>query len=107
MRSTRRAQLKKSVRTQLAGKPTTLTLITRIVEAAFTGGMLLILAFGGAIVTFLYYNHFTTDYLVVLLLGTVIVSAFYRGCLAWQHDLNEYRRYKSKMRHTQRMKESH
>ena len=107
MRSTRRAQLKKSVRTQLAGKPTTLTLITRIVEAAFTGGMLLILAFGGAIVTFLYYNHFTTDYLVVLLIGTVIVSAFYRGCLAWQHDLNEYRRYKSKMRHTQRMKESH
>lgn len=107
MRSTRRAQLKKSVRTQLAGKPTTLTLITRIVEAAFTSGMLLILAFGGAIVTFLYYNHFTTDYLVVLLIGTVIVSAFYRGCLAWQHDLNEYRRYKSKMRHTQRMKESH
>ena len=107
MRSKRRAQPKKSVRTQLAGKPTTLTLITRIVEAAFTGGMLLILAFGGAIVTFLYYNHFTTDYLVVLLIGTVIVSAFYRGCLAWQHDLNEYRRYKSKMRHTQRMKESH
>ena len=107
MRSKRRAQLKKSVRTQLAGRPTTLTLITRIVEAAFTGGMLLILAFGGAIVTFLYYNHFTTDYLVVLLIGTVIVSAFYRGCLAWQHDLNEYRRYKSKMRHTQRMEESH
>jgi hypothetical protein len=107
MRSKRRAQLKKSVRTQLAGKPTTLTLITRIVEAAFTGGMLLILAFGGAIVTFLYYNHFTTDHLMVLLIGTVIVSAFYRGCLAWQHDLNEYRRYKSKMRHAQRIKESH
>jgi hypothetical protein len=107
MRSKRRAQLQKSVRTQLAGKPTTLTLITRIVEAAFTGGMLLILAFGGAIVTFLYYNHFTTDHLVVLLIGTVIVSAFYRGCLAWQHDLNEYRRYKSKMRHAQRIKESH
>lgn len=107
MRSKRRAQPKKSVRTQLAGKPTTLTLITRIVEAAFTSGMLLILAFGGAIVTFLYYNHFTTDYLVVLLLGTVIVSAFCRGCLAWQQDLNEYRRYKLEIRHAQRMKESH
>ena len=106
MRSTRRAQHQKSVRVQLAGKPTTLTLATRIVEAAFTGGMLLIMAFGGAIVTFMYYNHYTIDNLLVLLIGTVIVSAFYRGCLAWQHDMNEYRRYKSKMRHTQRMKES-
>lgn len=107
MRSKRRAQLQKSVRIRLAEKPTTLTLITRIVESAFTGGMLLILAFGSMIITFMYYNHFSTENLLVLLIGTVIVSAFYRGCLAWQHDLNEYRRHKSKMRHTQRMKESH
>jgi predicted lipid-binding transport protein (Tim44 family) len=96
MRSKRRAQHQKSVRIPLAGKPTTLTLITRIVESAFTGGMLLILAFGSLIITFMYYNHFTIDNLLVLLIGTVIVSAFYRGCLAWQHDLNEYRRHKSK-----------
>ena len=107
MRSNRRAQLQKSVRTQPAGKPTTLTLITRIVESAFTGGMLLLLAFGSMIITFMYYNHFTTDNLLALLLGTVIVSAFCRGCLAWQHDLNEYRRYKSEMQRTQKMKESH
>lgn len=107
MRSKRRAQLQKSVRIRLAEKPTTLTLITRIVESAFTGGMLLIFAFGSMIITFMYYNHFSTDNLLVLLLGAVIVSAFCRGCIAWQHDLNEYRRYKSEMRHTQKMKESH
>jgi predicted lipid-binding transport protein (Tim44 family) len=107
MRSKRRAQLQKSVRIRLAEKPTTLTLITRIVESAFTGGMLLILAFGSMIITFMYYNHFSTENLLVLLIGTVIVSAFCRGCLAWQHDLNEYQRYKSEMRHTQKMKESH
>jgi hypothetical protein len=107
MRSKRRTQLQKSVRIQMAGKPTTLTLITRIVEAAFTGGMILILAFGGAIITFLYYNHYTTDHLVVLLLGMVIVGAFCRGCLVWQQDLNEFRRYKLGIRHAQRMKEPH
>jgi len=74
------------------------------VESAFTGGMFLILAFGGALVTFLYYNNFSPDNLLVLLFGTIIVMAFYHGCLAWQHDLNEYHSRMSDIRHTREFK---
>ena len=102
MRRKTKARVQHSVRIPMAEKPTIFSLLTHIVSSAFTGGMLLILAFGGAIVTYLYYNHVTTEHLPVLLLGIVIVSAFFRGCYAWQQDLNEYHRYKSGIRHHQK-----
>ena len=66
--------------------------------------MFLILVFGGALVTFLYYNNFPPDNLLVLLFGTIIVMAFYRGCLAWQQDLDTYRSRVSDIRHTRDFK---
>jgi hypothetical protein len=74
------------------------------VASAFTDGMFLILTFGGALVIFLYYNNFSPDNLVVLLFGTIIVIAFYRGCQAWQQDLNTYRSRMSDIRLTRDFK---
>jgi hypothetical protein len=74
------------------------------VTSAVTDGMFLILTFGGALVTFLYYNNFSLDNLVALLFGTIIVIAFYRGCQAWQQDLNTYRSRMSDIRLTRDFK---
>jgi hypothetical protein len=74
------------------------------VASAFTGGMFLVLAFGSALVTFLYYNNFSPDSLLALLFGTIIVMAFYRGCQAWQQDLNKYHSRISDIRHTRKFK---
>jgi hypothetical protein len=69
-----------------------------IVASAFTGGMFLVLVFGSSLVAFLYYNQFPPDNLLVLLAGTIIVMSFYRGCAAWQHDLDEYHKRMSDIR---------
>ncbi|HBE93611.1 MAG TPA: hypothetical protein DDW55_14255 [Gammaproteobacteria bacterium] len=66
--------------------------------------MFLVLAFGGVFVTFLYYNNFSPDNLLALLFGTITVMAFYRGCQAWQQDLNEYQSQMSDIRHTRDFK---
>lgn len=100
MRKSRKKSFEKVQRRQPAARaPTVFTLLAHIVAAAFTGGMLLALAFGGALATFLYYNHFSLDNLLVLLFGTVMVMAFYRGCQAWQQDLNAYHSRMSDIRH--------
>ena len=100
----RRTSRRRILRRQRPARPTVFTLLTHIVASAFTDGMLLILAFGGALVTFLYYNNFSPDNLLVLLFGAIIVMAFYRGCLAWQQDLNTYRSRISDTRHTRDFK---
>lgn len=100
MRKHRKTRRQRVPHIQPATRPTVLTLITHIVASAFSGGILLILAFGGALVTFLYYNNFPPDNLLVLLFGTIVVLAFYRGCQAWQQDLGEYHTRMSDIRHT-------
>ena len=86
------------------GKPTVVTLLVHIIKSAFTGGILLILMFGSAVIAFFHFNNFSTENLLALLLGTVIVVAFFRGCTAWQQDLDDYRRRKSGMHHTHERK---
>jgi hypothetical protein len=75
-----------------------------IVASAFSGGMLLVLAFGGSLVAFLYYNHFPLDNLLALLAGIIIVMSFYRGCATWQQDLNEYHSRTSEIRQAREFK---
>lgn len=104
MRMNRRTPSRSVLRRQSPARPTVVTLLTHIVAAAFTSGMFLILVFGGAIITFLYYSNVSPDNLMVLLFGSIIVTAFYRGCLAWQQDLDDYRSYKSDPRHTYKSK---
>lgn len=95
MRKSRRTLLQKALHLPPTSRPTVVTLLTHIIGAAFTGGMFLVLLFGSAIVAFLYYNNFSPDNLLVLLIGIILVVAFYRGCVAWQQDLDEYRKHKS------------
>jgi len=96
----RRTPRQRVLSRQGPARPTVFTLLAHIVASAVTGGMFLILAFGGALVTFLYYNDFSPDNLLALLFGTIIVMAFYHGCVAWQKDLNTYRSRMSDIRHT-------
>ena len=104
MRNSRRTPSRRTLRRQQVARPTVFTLLTHIVASAFTGGMFLVLAFGGVFVTFLYYNNFSPDNLLALLFGTITVMAFYRGCQAWQQDLNEYQSQMSDIRHTRDFK---
>ena len=104
MRNSRRTPSRRGLRRQQAARPTVFTLLLHIVASAFTGGMLQILAFGGALVIFLTYNNFSPDNLLALLFGTITVMAFYRGCLAWQQDLNEYQSRMADIRHTREFK---
>ena len=90
MRNSKRAKRQRILRAKPAARPTAFTLLMHILASTFTGGMLLVLVVGGSLVAFLYYNHFPLDNLLALLVGTIIVMSFYRGCAAWQQDLNEY-----------------
>jgi hypothetical protein len=104
MRNSWRKPRQKNPGKKRATRPTVLTLLKHILTSAFTGGMFLILAFGGALIVFLYYNNFQPENFLALLLGFIVVMAFYRGCVAWQHDLDEYRRRLSGLRHSHDLK---
>lgn len=99
MRYSKRTLLQKVLHLK-PGEPTIFSLLTHIIKSAFTGGMLLILIFGSAVIAFFHFNSFSIANLLVLLLGTVVVVAFCRGCSAWQQDLDEYRKHKSGIRRT-------
>jgi len=73
-------------------RPTVVTLLFRIAESAFTGGMRLFIVFGGALIAFLHVNHMPADTLLVLMIFAVLTSAFFSGIRAWQNDMEEYRR---------------
>ena len=95
----KRTPRQRVLRSQRPARPTVSTLLAHIVASAFTDGIFLILVFGGALVTFLYYNNFSPDNPLALLFGTIIVISFYRGCQAWQQDMNTYRSRISDIRH--------
>ena len=73
-------------------KPGVLTLLADIARAAFTGGILWFVFFGGIVVAFLYVNNLPTEHLLVLLIGAVVVTAFIRGVREWQYELDEYQK---------------
>lgn len=79
-------------------KPSVFSLLVHIIESVFTGGIFLILLFGCAIILYFHYNNFETGNLLAALLGIVTLLAFYRGCAAWQQDLENIRRRKVMMR---------
>lgn len=79
-------------------KPSVFSLLVHIIGSVFTGGTFLILLFGCAIILFFHYNNFETDNLLAGLLGIITLMAFYRGCAAWQQELENIRRRKVAMR---------
>jgi hypothetical protein len=71
-------------------KPGMLVLFTNIARAAFAGGMLWFVFFGGMAVALLRINHLPSEHLLVLLIAAVVVTAFIRGFREWQYALDEY-----------------
>jgi len=76
----------------MATKPTVYTLFARIIESAFTGGMLWIAFFCGLLLVYMHVNQMAiANVLALLIFGLVIVSLL-RGMKAWQSDNEDYLR---------------
>ncbi len=90
------------LRIKPVARPSVFTLLKHIAASAMTGGMIMLLVFGGAIITFLHYNDYPSENFLMVLLGTIVVTAFIRGCQAWQKDLNTYHNYQSDLRHSRK-----
>jgi len=101
MANTRSRMMQEMREQQGLDKPAVSGLLAHIITSLFSSGMLSLLAFGSAVIAFLDYNNFpaTGNYLV-LLIGTIIVMAFLRGCGAWQEDHNTYQKDLANARHT-------
>ena len=100
MRMSARTRSKAILCIKPVARPSVFTLLKHITASAMTGGMLLFLVFGATIITFLHYNDYPSENFLMILFGTIIVTAFFRGCQAWQQDLNKYNDYKSDLRHS-------
>lgn len=83
-------------------QPSVFTLLKHIASSVMTGGMIMLLVFGGVIITFLHYNDYPSENFLMVLFSTIVVTAFIRGCQAWQKDLNAYHNYKSDLRHSRK-----
>ena len=81
-------------------KPSVSGLLAHIFSSVFSSGMMSLLVFGSAVIAFLGYNNIPPGNYFVLLIGTIIVLAFLRGCKAWQEDHNTYQKALASARHT-------
>ena len=100
MRMSAKARSKAILYVKPVARPTVFTLLKHIAASALTGGMILFFVFGGGIITFLHYNDYPSENFLMVLLATIVVTSFLRGCQAWQKDLNKYHEYKSDLRHS-------
>ena len=73
-------------------KPTTVSLLSHILRAIFTGGMLFLIGAGGVLILFLDYNRVSLDIPLIAIFGPLILLAFLSGSSAWQQDWHEYHR---------------
>ena len=71
-------------------KPSVTGLLAHIFSSVFSNGMMLLLVFGSVVIAFLGYNNIPSGNYFVLLICSIVVLAFLRGCKAWQEDLNVY-----------------
>jgi len=100
MRMSSRTRSMAVLRIKWVAKPSVFTLLKHIAASTMTGGMIMLFVFGGAIVTFLHYNNYPSENFLMVLFSTIVVTAFFRGCQAWQKDLNAYHNYQSDLRHS-------
>jgi len=80
-------------------KPSVSGLLAHIFSSVFSHGMMLLLIFGSAAIALLGYNSVPSGNYFVLLICTIIVLAFLRGCKAWQEDHNTYQKDLADARH--------
>lgn len=81
-------------------KPCVSGLLAHIFASVFSNGMLSLLVFGVAVIAFLGYSNIPTGNYLVLLIGSIVMVAFLRGCQAWQEDHNNYQKALADARHT-------
>jgi hypothetical protein len=81
-------------------KPPVYRLLAHIVSSAFSKEMVSLLILGSAIIAFLSVNNIPSSNYFALLICTIIVLAFLRGCNAWQKDLDDYQKALSNARDT-------
>ena len=81
-------------------KPTVSGLLAHIFASMFSNGMMSLLVFGSAVIAFLGYNNIPVGNYFVLLISTIVVIAFLRGCRAWQEDHNTFQKNLAEARHT-------
>jgi len=81
-------------------KPSVARLLGHIFTSIFSNGMISLLILGSAGIAFLRYYNIPSSDSFALLIGTIIVLGFLRGCKAWQEDLNEYQKSLANARHT-------
>ena len=72
--------------------PTILTLLSHIIRAMFTGGMLFLYVAGTALIMLLDYNRIPLEIPIILVFGPLILLVFVNGSSAWQKDWHAYHR---------------
>ncbi len=70
--------------------PTILTLLSHIIRAMFTGGMLFLYVAGTALIMLLDYNRVALDIPIVLVFGPLVLLVLVNGSDAWQKDWQAY-----------------
>lgn len=70
--------------------PTVYNLLSHIIKAMFTSGMLFLYVAGAALIMLLDYNRVSLDIPIILVFTPLILLVFVNGSGAWQRDWNEY-----------------
>lgn len=73
-------------------RPTALSLLSHIIKAALTSGMLFLFTAGVALLLLLDYNRIALDLPIILVFGPLILLVFVNGSGAWQKDWQSYHR---------------
>ena len=73
-------------------KPPVYRLLLYIVSSVFSKEMVSLLILGSAAIAILSFNNIPSSNYLALLICTIIVLGFLRGCNAWQKDLDDYQK---------------
>jgi hypothetical protein len=81
-------------------KPSVTRLLVHVFSSIFSSEMLLVLILGSTSIAFISDYIIPTSDSYALLIGTIIVLGFLRGCKTWQEDLNDYQKSLADARRT-------
>jgi hypothetical protein len=72
--------------------PTIQSLLSHIIRATFTSGMLFLYVAGTTLIMLLDYNRIPLDIPIILVFGPLILLVFVNGSSAWQQDWHAFHR---------------
>jgi hypothetical protein len=73
-------------------KPPFYRLLAYIISSVFSKELVSLLILGSAIIAIPSFNHLPSSNYLAVLICTILVLAFLRGCNAWQKDLDDYQK---------------